>query len=221
MKSISLFIFLFSMLYGNPYVSQEHIRDIEKKYGAEAKERFYTLNKTLKNLMGKSVHEKLINVNDFYNAIPYQSDFKNWHKKDYWATPLEFLGRDRGDCEDYVIAKYFALRYLGVDSKKLYFSYVESLKFRQPHMVLVYFETPKSIPLVLDNNTEDISPITKRRDLIPIYNFNGDTLFLANKKGAQEKLLKKTHKTHKKWDILIQNIKLSQLVNPEKPTSRS
>lgn len=33
---------------------------------------------------------------------------------DYWATPYEFLARDKGDCEDYVIAKYFALLHLGI-----------------------------------------------------------------------------------------------------------
>lgn len=78
-------------------------------------------------------------------------------------------------------------------------------------MVLTYFKTPKSEPLVLGNYNHKILPASKRRDLIPIYNFNGDALFLAQKKGKQGKVLKKNSKTHKKWDMLISNIKRNKL----------
>jgi predicted transglutaminase-like cysteine proteinase len=46
------------------------------------------------------------------NHVPYRDDMANWHQVDYWATPEEFL-RKGGDCEDYAIAKYFALRAAG------------------------------------------------------------------------------------------------------------
>ncbi|HWU00051.1 MAG TPA: transglutaminase-like cysteine peptidase [Terriglobales bacterium] len=46
------------------------------------------------------------------NRVPYRDDMANWHVVDYWATPDEFL-RKGGDCEDYAIAKYFALRAAG------------------------------------------------------------------------------------------------------------
>lgn len=46
------------------------------------------------------------------NRVPYRDDLANWHAVDYWATPDEFL-RKGGDCEDYAIAKYFALRSAG------------------------------------------------------------------------------------------------------------
>jgi predicted transglutaminase-like cysteine proteinase len=121
---------------------------------------------------------------------------------DYWATPWEFLGKDIGDCEDYVISKYFALKYLGVDYKKLFFSYVRSTKFNQPHMVLTYFETPKSEPLVLDNNNHKIFPASQRKDLIPIYNFNGDVL---NQIGQNKE------KSHKKWDELKLNMQRKKI----------
>jgi predicted transglutaminase-like cysteine proteinase len=115
-----------------------------------------------------------------------------------------------GDCEDYVISKYFALRDLGVDSQKLYFSYVKSRRFKAPHMVLTYFKTPRSIPLVLDNNNFKIFPANKRKDLIPIYNFNGESLYLAKKKGQQGKKVKK-NKAHKKWDKLLNDIKNNKI----------
>ncbi len=77
-------------------------------------------------------------------------------------------------------------------------------------MVLTYFKTPKSIPLVLDNYNLKIFPADKRRDLIPVYNFNGDSLYLAKKRGQQGKAVK-SKKTHKKWDILVKNIKRNKL----------
>ncbi len=202
---------LLTLLVAEPYVTDAIIKAIEKKYGPQAKNRFELLNKTLAELKDKSVMEKLQGVNDFYNLVPYSSDMQNYGANDYWATPLEFLGRDRGDCEDYVIAKYFALRHLGIPSEKLYFSYVKSLKYQQAHMVLTYFETPKSIPLVLGNYNLKIFPANERRDLVPVYNFNGDSLYLASRKGQQGKSIQRSDKTHKKWDILIENMKRNVL----------
>ncbi len=210
MRTFGLLLVATTLLYAQPYVSTRIIQAIEAKYDAFAKNRFILLNSTLEALRHKSDREKLKGVNDFYNHTPYLSDIKNYAQTDYWATPLEFLGRDRGDCEDYVIAKYFALKYLGVNTKKLYFTYVKSRKFRQAHMVLTYFATPSSIPLVLDNYNLKIFPANKRRDLIPIYNFNGDTLFLAQKQGKHGKSITHT-KTHHQWDVLIQNIKRNKL----------
>ncbi len=210
MRSFLLLLFFIIAVIAEPFASDELLGKVDAKYGKFAKNRFIYMNKTLAGLRDKNDHEKLEEVNNFFNDVRYSSDLKVYGKKDYWATPWEFLGRDLGDCEDYVIAKYFALKDLGVDPKKLYFTYVKSKKFKQPHMVLTYFETPKSIPLVLDNNNFRIFPATKRRDLIPIYNFNGDSLYLAEKKGKQGKALK-SPKTHKKWDRLIQDIKRNKL----------
>ncbi|HVI89941.1 MAG TPA: transglutaminase-like cysteine peptidase [Dongiaceae bacterium] len=52
------------------------------------------------------------------NRVPYRDDMANWHVVDYWATPDEFL-RKGGDCEDYAIAKYFALRAVGWPAEDL------------------------------------------------------------------------------------------------------
>ena len=64
-------------------------------------------------------------------------------------------------------------------------------------MVLTYFATPKAEPLILDNYNKRVFPASKRKDLTPIYNFNGEVL--ADKK--QEK-----KKSHKKWDELKLNM---------------
>ncbi len=52
-------------------------------------------------------------VNTFVNTVPYVSDTVKFGTEDRWQSPLDFLAGS-GDCEDYVIAKYFLLRQLGM-----------------------------------------------------------------------------------------------------------
>src|SRR3569623_1777573 len=42
------------------------------------------------------------------------SDLAQYGVEDYWATPLMLFASHRGDCEDYAIAKYVALREIGI-----------------------------------------------------------------------------------------------------------
>jgi len=183
-----------------PYVDKESLDAITQKYKMFAAKRFAFLQQTLDEVKDASDIQMLEAVNDFYNEVQYASDTKVYEKNDYWATPLEFLGHDKGDCEDYVIAKYFALRYLGIPAEKLFFTYVKSTKFQEAHMVLTYFQTPRSEPLILDNNNRKIFPASQRQDLIPIYNFNGESLINS-----------KQEKSHKKWDELKLNMQRKKI----------
>jgi predicted transglutaminase-like cysteine proteinase len=201
---IILVLFLSVTLDAKPYVNKRLMKKITKKYKIFGKKRFVYLQKTLDKVKNKDDMAKLKAVNDYFNKVHYASDMKVYGKKDYWATPWEFLGKDKGDCEDYVISKYFALIYLGIDSKKLFFTYVRSSKFSAAHMVLTYFKTPRSEPLVLDNTNFKIFPASKRKDLTPIYNFNGDSLYKAKKAGNGKKV--KSQKAHKKWDQLLKHM---------------
>lgn len=198
-----------TLLLAEPYVSTLLIDKLETKYGAFAKNRMLYLNQVLVAAVSQSELEQLRTVNDFYNQVGYRSDMQNYMVNDYWATPLEFLGRDSGDCEDYVIAKYFALKFLGVDTKKLYFTYVKSTKFKQPHMVLTYFATPDAVPLVLDNFNYKIFSAAQRKDLIPVYNFNGDNLYIAQRSGYGKKV--DFDKSYKQWDRLLENIQRNKI----------
>ncbi|MCK4737572.1 MAG: transglutaminase-like cysteine peptidase [Sulfurimonas sp.] len=197
---LSLF-FITTALANEPYVDKPLLDRISEKYKIYAKKRFFYLQKTLDSVKDKSDLEKLEAVNNFFNDVRYSSDKKIYNKSDYWATPWEFLGKDRGDCEDYAISKYFALKYLGVEPKKLFFTYARSTKFKAAHMVLTYFETPKSEPLILDNTNRKIFPASQRKDLTPIYNFNGD---LLNQIGKEKK-------SHKKWDQLKLNMQRKKI----------
>ncbi|GAL09639.1 T1SS associated transglutaminase-like cysteine proteinase LapP [Vibrio astriarenae] len=85
---------------------------------------------------------QLSEINHFFNQMNFVDDIRLWGKKDYWATPLEFLGSSGGDCEDFTIAKYFSLLELGVPDKKLRLIYVKAIELDQFHMVLAYYSKP-------------------------------------------------------------------------------
>ncbi|MGD8483418.1 MAG: transglutaminase-like cysteine peptidase [Thioalkalispiraceae bacterium] len=127
---------------------------------------------------------KLEKVNNFLNQIQYAEDSREWGKKDYWATPAEFISRNAGDCEDFAIAKYFTLVAMGVPESRLRITYVHSLTSKQAHMVLYYYPDSKDQPLVLDNLSQQIQPASSRPDLVPVYSFNRQGLWLVNKNGS-------------------------------------
>ncbi len=131
---------------------------------------------------------KLRAVNQYFNHLPNVSDEDRWGRRDYWATPLELLGGNGGDCEDFVIAKYFSLRELGVADDKLQFAYVKAYLRAtgevQSHMVLAYYPTPGDEPYLLDSLTSSISTASKRTDLIPTYSFPANRLWAARQRTA-------------------------------------
>jgi len=124
-------------------------------------------------------------VNSFFNQVPFVSDLLNWGVEDYWATPSEMLGSFGADCEDYSISKYLSLKEIGIPIQKLRITYVRSLKRGEPHMVLAYYPTPDADPLILDNLNGDIRPASQRPDLVPVYGFNDDDLWLPDGSGLQ------------------------------------
>ncbi|HET7832212.1 MAG TPA: transglutaminase-like cysteine peptidase [Gallionella sp.] len=135
---------------------------------------------------GPTETDKLNAVNVFFNRrILFLDDQTVWGKSDYWATPLEVLWKGAGDCEDFAIAKYFSLKAIGISPDKLRLTYVKvriggpySNMF-QAHMVLVYYATPTAEPLILDNLITEIRPASRRPDLVPIFSFNSEGLWVA------------------------------------------
>ena len=127
--------------------------------------------------------ERLKRTNDFFNRqMQFGDDMTIWGQEDYWATPLESLGKGAGDCEDFVIAKYFTLKEMGVESNKLRLIYVRakigsSDTALQAHMVLAYYAKPEAEPLVLDNLIGEIRPASRRPDLVPVFSFNSEGIF--------------------------------------------
>ena len=189
-------------------ITEENLAKIEKKYGSFAKKRVILWDKMLEGAKNKKPLEKLKDVNDFFNKIKYSSDRRVWKKRDYWASPFEFMGVGAGDCEDYAIAKYFALRALGISDNKLKITYVKlkqkRKKYEEAHMVLNYYHTQNATPIVLDNANKKLKLATKRTDLKPIYSFNASGLWSAQNKT---KSLKSQGKNKlKKWQSMMSRI---------------
>ena len=131
--------------------------------------------------------EQLNVVNRFFNKqLRYVEDIDLWREVDYWETPIEALWKGAGDCEDYAIAKYFSLRHLGVASEKLRITYVKALTQNRAHMVLTYYSSPEAEPLVLDSLIDAIKPASQRKDLLPVYSFNAEGLWLPGAKGNKK-----------------------------------
>jgi len=177
---------------------------IDSVYGSEAKEDVAKWRQLVAELQSEDLDEKLYEINRFFNRFDFVDDLVHWQQKDYWATPIEFISTGAGDCEDYTIAKYFSLIELGVPEQQLRLMYVTALELRQPHMVLAYYETPTSIPLVLDNINRRILPANKRRDLSPIYSFNGNGLWAAKAMGTGRKL--RGSGPMKMWDDMVERL---------------
>ncbi|HSD38718.1 MAG TPA: transglutaminase-like cysteine peptidase [Rhodocyclaceae bacterium] len=130
--------------------------------------------------------DRLRQVNEFFNRrMQFQDDVVVWSQPDYWATPLESLGKGAGDCEDFAIAKYFSLIELGVPASRMRLTYVRarigaaSSAVTQAHMVLSYYAQPEAEPLILDNLITEIRPAGRRPDLTPVFSFNSDGLWMA------------------------------------------
>lgn len=187
------------------FLVEKQRKSIEKKYGHKAVIRIENALKLTKRIGSYSDRKKLGEVNKFVNRVYFVTDQRAWGKEDYWASPLEFLGRNRGDCEDFVITKYFMLRKSGVSSKKLFFTYVKALKLNQAHMVLSYYDTPSSIPLVLDNLNYKVLPASQRNDLAFVYSFNATKLYLNRQKGLGKVVLGGRNK-NKKWATFLEKI---------------
>ncbi|MES2936003.1 MAG: transglutaminase-like cysteine peptidase, partial [Pseudomonadota bacterium] len=129
---------------------------------------FQDWQKLLQNSRELAVAEKLRQVNDFFNRrIEFVDDQDVWGQSDYWATPMESLSKNRGDCEDYVIAKYFSLLDLDIPNTALRLIYVKARiggaasTLQQAHMVLAYYATPDAEPVLLDNLINGVFSISE------------------------------------------------------------
>ena len=157
---------------------------VTQRWGSGVTAKFNTWQSLILNNRATSDAERLKRVNDFFNRnIVFGDDIAVWLQEDYWATPMETVGKGMGDCEDFVIAKYFTLKEMGVESSKLRLIYVRSKTGSsdstalQAHMVLAYYAKPDAEPVVLDNLIGDIRPASRRPDLVPVFSFNSEGIF--------------------------------------------
>jgi len=143
-------------------------------------------------------------VNQFFNRVAPGSDRDLWNVEDYWATPAEMLSVNGGDCEDYAIAKYFALKELGVPVARLRLVYARTWHAaNEAHMVLAYYESPGADPLILDNLQPGIERAASRPDLTPVYTFNDEDLVFLRQ---QAPTLKLASSYNRKWQMVVDKL---------------
>jgi predicted transglutaminase-like cysteine proteinase len=197
----------FSVIYAAGYDFSKFSSLAKQRYGEEAYKNTLELQELMVSLQSAPETEKLKKINAYFNQkIEFGEDIDVWGQSDYWATPLESLGRLAGDCEDYSIAKYTFLKTLNIPNEKLRLTYVRAQISRQDktvvlaHMVLSYYATPQSEPLILDSLVPEIMPSSNRRDLTPIFSFNDKGLWV----GASSKPKGESTSHLSRWrDVLI------------------
>lgn len=157
---------------------------ISQRFGPASVASFRDWQKLLLESADQPAPAKLKQVNDFFNRrIRFGEDQEIWGQRDYWATPMDTLGRGAGDCEDFAIAKYFTLLLLSIPDEKLRLIYVQARlggvnsSITQAHMVLAFYPAPDAEPLILDNLINDLQPASRRPDLQPVFSFNSQGLW--------------------------------------------
>ena len=191
---------------------------LEEQYGSRVRVRYADWQDLIASAPALSDLEKLDRVNAFFNAVTFINDIDHWGVEDYWATPLQLLASNGGDCEDFSIAKYFTLREMGVPAKHLRLTYVKALDLNQAHMVLTYARTPDADPLVLDNLVREIRTSSHRDDLVPVYSFNAEGLWLARERGNDQHLGKPERLS--RWNEVVARINTEQLLQVDTPALR-
>ncbi len=108
-------------------------------------------------------------VNGYFNSWPYLLDEQVYGRSDYWATPIEFM-RNSGDCEDFSIAKFLALRHLGFRNDDMRIVVVTDTIRARVHAVLaVYF---RNDTLILDSLSDEILQHTAYTHYVAHYSVN-------------------------------------------------
>ena len=181
-----------------------------ERYGAPTESRVTAWRELLAETRDQAADTQLTRINTFFNrSTRFVDDIVAWKQTDYWASPLETIGKGAGDCEDFTIAKYASLRLLGVPDEKLRLIYVRariggpSSNLSQAHMVLGYYANPGAEPLILDNLIGDILPASRRSDLQPVFSFNGAGLWVG---GASRSSADPTARLSR-WSRVLERMK--------------
>lgn len=208
MKSLILLVlFLFSNSFAYEFKLNQKDKNLiekstQKSFILKRLAKYEEVRNKARNL---DVNKKLTQINLFINGSLAEFDNASMGIDDYWMTPKEFFIKGHGDCEDYVIAKYFTLLELGVKKENLYPAIVKVQGSASLHLVLLYVEDKNKSPLVLDNLSFKILPFSKRTDLTPIAAFNEIDSYTL----TREKFLQKANVDwgkENKWEKLLNRV---------------
>jgi predicted transglutaminase-like cysteine proteinase len=176
------------------------------RYGPNTARTVAEWRSTIEAAKSLTDRQRVEQINTFINSrVGWVEDIDNWHQSDYWATPLETLATQAGDCEDFSILKYVTLLLAGVDVNKLRITYVKANMGGRDiaHMVLAYYPRPTADPLILDNMMDMVRPASSRTDLKPVYGFNSNGLWVG---GAAQPQIRDPGARLSRWRDLLQRM---------------
>jgi predicted transglutaminase-like cysteine proteinase len=132
----------------------------------------------------KSGRARLEEVNQGVNmAIRYVSDLAQFGELDRWSSALSTFATTKGDCEDYAIAKYVALREAGFPKEDLRILLVRDRTVRQDHAVLA--ARLGSHWLIMDNRWSALREDSGDLNFVPLFAINDTGVFLFAAPYAQ------------------------------------
>lgn len=149
--------------------ANEQVRRMTQCRGADCSPAAKSWQALLNQARSLTPMEKLKTVNRYFNQWPYRLDIERFGVNDHWATPQEFLTLS-GDCEDYSIVKYFALKQLGFNGRDMRIVVVKDRIRNVDHAVLaVYLD---HTAYILDNLSNLVLPHETYSHYLPQYSVN-------------------------------------------------
>ncbi|WP_230057107.1 transglutaminase-like cysteine peptidase [Campylobacter suis] len=198
-------IILGILLFSHALFAKEYVLSSSTLNACKNDERCKNILKHYENFMNKIKSEnftrKVELVNDYINTMmPRYDDFYNTNI-DIWSTRAQFLQTGGGDCEEYAISKKESLKDLGITNDHCLLVVKEKFSGGY-HMVLALWENLKKEPLILDNLSFKVLPLSNRYDLEPKYCLKDEKYYKIAKDGksleplnirieAYEKLIEK------------------------------
>ncbi len=108
--------------------------------------------------------ENLTDINELNIAVNRSIEYSKSAVK--WQTREESLVSRAGDCTSYAIAKYQGLRRAGIPARLAYVASKDG-----PHLVVL------TRGMVLDNITDDVLPLSARKDLHLAFTFDEKSVY--------------------------------------------
>lgn len=122
---------------------------------------------------GREGRARLETANRLVNsALRYVSDLEQHGVPDRWTAPLAAIAAGRGDCEEYAVAKYAALRAAGVPEAAMRLVLVRDTAARIDHAVLAVRHEERW--LVLDNRKGTVVESGDVRHYQPLFALGPD-----------------------------------------------
>lgn len=159
--------------WGDALDKHDDEQDVYLKKCGKNKKQFYCnieeWKKFLDSIADKDVIQKVKTVNNYINKHQYIIDQENWGMTDYWESPGEFLFKN-GDCEDYAIAKYMSLKFLGMSMDDMRVLILYDHNLGAYHSVLAVYHKNKIY--ILDNQLDSVITDKKIYHYEPIFSLN-------------------------------------------------